>query len=128
MGGWVLKDTETITHSYYYVGAQRVAMRDDGTLYYLLSDHLGSTSLTLDASGNKVTEERYKPWGEVRFESGSQKTDYEFTGHLLSLPLFGPPDGHNYPGASYQGKKGQRSFLCPSIGHLRLFSRWLQSV
>ena len=34
---------------------------------YLLGDHLGSTSITTDASGTKVSEMRYKPWGEVRY-------------------------------------------------------------
>jgi hypothetical protein len=71
-----VEDTQTITRSYYYAGAQQVAMRDDGTLYYLLSDHLGSTSITLDSGGNKVAEMRYKPCpptgmlreGEVRYE------------------------------------------------------------
>ena len=58
---YVISDTQVITRSYYYAGAQRVAMREDGTLYYLLSDHLGSTSLTLDASGNKVAEQRFSP-------------------------------------------------------------------
>jgi hypothetical protein len=31
------------TRVYYYAGSQRVAMRENGTLYYLLGDHLGST-------------------------------------------------------------------------------------
>ena len=43
---------------YYYEGSVRVAMRSGGTLYYLLSDHLGSTSLTTNASGARVTELR----------------------------------------------------------------------
>ncbi|NOH04310.1 MAG: hypothetical protein HND47_21220 [Chloroflexi bacterium] len=30
---------------YYFAGSQRIAMRKDGVLYYLLSDHLGSTSI-----------------------------------------------------------------------------------
>ncbi len=34
------------------------------TLTYLHGDHLGSVSLTTDASGQKVSEQRYKPyWG-----------------------------------------------------------------
>jgi len=37
------------------------------TLTYLLSDHLGSTSLTSDSNGNKVSEIRYTAWGEVRY-------------------------------------------------------------
>ncbi len=36
------------------------------TVEYMLSDHLGSISLTADTSGAKVLELRYKDWGEVR--------------------------------------------------------------
>ena len=35
----------TVT-KYYYAGSQRIAMRSSGTVYFLLGDHLGSTSLT----------------------------------------------------------------------------------
>ena len=55
-------------------------MRQNGTVYYLLSDHLGSTSITTDASGNKVSELKYRAWGEVRYSSGAPVTDYTFTG------------------------------------------------
>ena len=44
----------TTVRKYYYAGNVRVAMRDNGTLYWLLTDHLGSTSLTLDSSGNRL--------------------------------------------------------------------------
>lgn len=50
---------------YYFAGASRVAMRQGTTLYYLLSDHLGSTSLTTDANGIKVAGLRYNAWGNV---------------------------------------------------------------
>jgi len=45
---------------YYYASSQRVAMRQSnpGTVYYLLGDHLGSTSLTANSSGSKVAELR----------------------------------------------------------------------
>jgi len=42
--------------SYYYAGGTRVALRtgtSTGTVNYLLTDHLGSTALTLDANGNR---------------------------------------------------------------------------
>ena len=39
---------------YYYAGATRVAMRKNNTVYYLLSDHLSSTSLTTDENGRSV--------------------------------------------------------------------------
>ena len=88
----------TVTKYYFAgAGAQRVAMRSGSTLSYLLSDHLGSTSLTTDANGALVSEMRYceasrrdKPWGEVRsWWTASLNTtpvyklpDYTFTGQF----------------------------------------------
>jgi len=47
-----------------------------------LADHLGSTSLSTDAAGNRVSELRYKPWGETRFSFGTLPTKYTFTGQF----------------------------------------------
>ncbi len=41
-----------------------------------LGDHLGSNSLTTDASGNVISELRYTAWGDVRYNSGVTPTDY----------------------------------------------------
>ncbi|NOH04076.1 MAG: hypothetical protein HND47_19960 [Chloroflexi bacterium] len=65
---------------YYFAGSQRIAMRKDGVLYYLLSDHLGSTSIVTDASGIVVSQTKYKAWGEVRYSSGASPTQYTYTG------------------------------------------------
>jgi RHS repeat-associated protein len=78
----------TVT-KYYYAGAQRIAMRTNGTLNYLLGDHLGSTSLTTDAAGNKVSEVRYKAWGEVRYAWGNTTTKYQYTGQFSYEQEFG---------------------------------------
>ena len=44
-------------------------------------DHLGSVSLTNNAAGQVVSEQRYKPYGEVRWTSGAgMPTDFTFTG------------------------------------------------
>lgn len=45
---------------YYYAGGSRVAMNAGGTVSYLLSDQLGSTSITADGNGTKIAEQRYK--------------------------------------------------------------------
>ena len=37
---------------------QRVAVRENGTLYWLLRDHLGSTAVVVDASGTVIGERR----------------------------------------------------------------------
>jgi len=78
----------TIT-KYYYAGSQRIAMRSNGTLNYLLGDHLGSTSLTTDAAGNKVSEVRYKAWGEVRYATDGMPTKYQYTGQFSYETEFG---------------------------------------
>ena len=57
-------------------------MNADGTVYYLLSDQLGSTSITTNAAGGLVSELRYTAWGEIRYTSGTTPTDYTYTGHL----------------------------------------------
>lgn len=78
----------TVT-KYYYAGSQRIAMRKDGTLNFIVGDHLGSTSLVTDASGNVVSEMRYKAWGEVRHASGSEATKYQYTGQYSYTSDFG---------------------------------------
>jgi RHS repeat-associated protein len=78
---------------YYFAGASRIAMRKydapiEMKVEYLLGDHLGSTSITTDSTGAKVSEMRYKPWGEVRYSWTSSTSipldyslaDYTFTG------------------------------------------------
>jgi hypothetical protein len=60
--------TNGVVTKYYYAEAQRIAMRTNGSLFYLLGDHpspslrtgLGSTSLTTDAPGSIVSELRYR--------------------------------------------------------------------
>ncbi len=67
---------------YYYAGSQRVAVQN-GMLAppnYLLGDHLGSTSVTTNSAGNLVAEMLYKPFGEVRYTSGTTPTQYTYTG------------------------------------------------
>jgi RHS repeat-associated protein len=58
------------------------------TVEYLLGDHLGSTSITTNANGAKVSELRYKAWGEIRYSWTSNPAttpayklpNYTFTG------------------------------------------------
>jgi RHS repeat-associated protein len=45
----------------------------------MLRTSLGSTSLTLNSSGSKIAELRYKAWGETRYTSGTTPTTYQFT-------------------------------------------------
>jgi RHS repeat-associated protein len=71
---------------YYYAGARRVAVRvwtgatGANDLYFLHSDHLGSTTVTTDLSQNIVGQQHYFAYGEPRNTSGTLHTDRRFTG------------------------------------------------
>jgi RHS repeat-associated protein len=71
----------TTMKKYYYAGGQRVAMRQgSSTLYFLLTDHLGSTAVTATSGGGLYGELRYYPWGGTRYDSGTTPTSYRYTG------------------------------------------------
>ncbi|MBN2501833.1 MAG: hypothetical protein JXB38_13715, partial [Anaerolineales bacterium] len=78
---------KTITR-YYSLAGQRAVRKDAGganeELYYLLTDHLGSVSAVVDASGGLVSEQRYLPFGGVRDEDyitdPINETDFGYTG------------------------------------------------
>ena len=69
---------------------QRPVMRNnDGSINYLLGDHLGSVSTVVNANGEIVSQSRYLLFGEVLWEDGTSPTDYTYTGSPLqgrSLP------------------------------------------
>jgi RHS repeat-associated protein len=74
---------------YYYANGQRIAMQKEGVVYYVHSDHLGSTSLTTCGSQDGcdgtpyqgvVARQLYHPYGSPRWSQGTLPTDYTFTG------------------------------------------------
>ena len=81
--------TGAVVTKYYFAGSQRIAMRKGAILTYMLSDHLGSTSLTTDSAGNVISELRYKPWGELRYQAGTTSTSYTYTGQYSNTADFG---------------------------------------
>ena len=83
--------TVTGTKTYYPAAG---AMRIGSTLYYVLKDHLGSASVVMDATGTTVVgEDRFYPFGETRFTTGTMLTDKLFTGQReitgLSIYYYG---------------------------------------
>jgi len=65
IGNYYEKEGNT-TRTYYYHNGQplaalktwRAAVRENGSLYWLLKDHLGSTAVVVDASGTVIGERR----------------------------------------------------------------------
>jgi RHS repeat-associated protein len=93
------------TVKYYTLGGRRVAMRkvpadppgQVGTLYYLFSDHLGSSSVSYRTSDGQTITQRYYPWGAIRpGPDNALPTDYTFTGQKLDEST-----GLMYYGARY---------------------------
>jgi RHS repeat-associated protein len=101
--------TVTRTVSYYPLGgAMRINISGgSNTLYYLLKDHLGSASVVTDASGTTVGEDRFYPYGETRFTTGTMYTDQLFTGQreMTGLGIY------HYGARFYSPKLGR--FLSP---------------
>jgi RHS repeat-associated protein len=110
---------------YYYAGLVRVAMQRasyaaDNGVFYLLGDHLGSTSVIANSSGGQHSEQMYKPWGEKRYPTGASAllTTYRFTGQRQESGL-GPSGGEGlyYYGARwfdpYLGRFVQADTIVP---------------
>jgi RHS repeat-associated protein len=78
---WECIDSTCAMKKYYSAAGQRVALRKgDGTLYFLLTDHLGSTAITATSSGGRYAELRYYPWGGTRYTYGTTPTSLRYTG------------------------------------------------
>jgi hypothetical protein len=75
----------SIVTKYNFARATRLAVRTDGTLRFLLADHIGSSSLTTDANGVQTASALYKAFGETRYTLGALGTDYKFTGQRDDL-------------------------------------------
>ncbi len=72
----------TITKYYFFAG-QRVAMKVNGTLYYLHGDHLSSTAYASTSSGSQQSGQAYYAYGRTRFVTGAPPSDHKFTGQKL---------------------------------------------
>ncbi|MEZ4736337.1 MAG: RHS repeat-associated core domain-containing protein [Caldilineaceae bacterium] len=66
---------------YYYFNGQRIAQRNNGTLYYLHNDHLGGMAFSTSSSGNATLG--YYAYGRRRAWSGSIPTRHQFTGQYI---------------------------------------------
>src|SRR5260370_848485 len=74
----------TITPTKYYnINGQRVSMRTNSTLSYLLSDELGSSTIALTSTGSTQAVQLFAPYGSVRYSQGTMPTTYNFTGQRL---------------------------------------------
>ncbi len=98
------------------------------TLTYLHGDNLGSVSLTTNAAGQKVSEQRYKPYGEVRWSSGAgMPTDFTFTGQRAG-PANYVGSLMDYVARGYSPALGRfvsADTIVPGAGNPHAFNRYM---
>lgn len=81
--GGAVETTGSSVKKYYSFAGQTIAMKDASGFKYFLSDHLGSVSLVLDASGTILEQQRYLPFGAPRTMppyASVTSTDFTYTG------------------------------------------------
>jgi RHS repeat-associated protein len=114
----------TTMKKYYYAGGARVAMREgSNVLYYILTDHLGSTAITVSNGGSEYGELRYYPYGGTRYTSGTTPTSRRFTGQISDDTI-----GLYFYNARYYdaalGRFVQADTIVPSLGDPQSLNRY----
>ncbi|MEV8376007.1 SpvB/TcaC N-terminal domain-containing protein [Kribbella sp. NPDC056861] len=99
VGGDLTNDTVTVQDGRNRIATVRTgqAFPGDATppVQYLLSDHLGSNSVVLDAAGGEISREEYTPYGQTSF-GGQAFKRYRYGGKERD-----EESGLNYHGARY---------------------------
>ncbi len=104
----VVNSSGTFDSVYYYDEKDLVARRElsnNNKTFFYHPDHLGSTSLITNSTGQLVEETTYEPFGEV-FSGGSDR--FLYTGKELD-----PGTGLEYYGARYYDPSKASQFISP---------------
>jgi RHS repeat-associated protein len=79
IGGYFEWTGSASTMKRYYIAGGKAAMRTGSDLSWLLTDHLGSTTVTVNASLVRAGVLAYKAWGETRYIFGNTPTSSHYT-------------------------------------------------
>jgi len=101
----------------------RIEAGTANNVHYALKDHLGSASVMTDASGNVVGEQRFYPFGETRWSTGSMFTDKLYTGQreMAGLGIY------HYGARFYSPKLGRflsADTIVPGAGNPQAYNRY----
>ena len=102
--------TNGICTKYIFGSADRIASIEGTNTRYYHTDHLGSSSVITDGSGNSVQSIYYYPYGEIHTNNGSDVARYKFTGQEYDAET-----GLYYYGARYYDPKLARFITADTI-------------
>ena len=112
----------TVT-KYYFVGGQRVFLKEGGVPRYIHADHLGSTAIETNLTGDVSAERRYLAFGGERASSGTLRTENQFTSQKLD------ETGLYYYGARYYdpelGQFVSPDTIVPAPGEVFAYNRYM---
>lgn len=74
---------DSATTKFIFAGNLRVAIVTGSGVNYFHKDHLGSSTVMTDASGEEVEATEYWPFGNQRNHNGAEVSDYKFTDQEL---------------------------------------------
>ncbi len=83
-------------YKYIFAGGTRIARKNASATHYYHQDHLGSSSVVTNSSGNNVEEVHYLPFGSAWSDTNTALTTHKFTGQELDAET-----GLYYYGARY---------------------------
>ncbi|MBI9049162.1 MAG: RHS repeat-associated core domain-containing protein [Anaerolineaceae bacterium] len=120
--------SDTTVRKTYSAGSTSLAVRTivnetTETLNWLLSDHLGSSSITTTADGTWNSEIRYSAFGETRYSLGITPTDYRYTGQLEQKDV----NLYYYNARYYDAALGrfvQADTIVPNVGNPKSYDRY----
>lgn len=110
--------------AFYPFNGVPVAMKKNGTLYYLHRDHLGSLVSATKSDGTEQFSVRYAPFGGIRSSTGTLVTDRLFTGQIRDL---GDDRFYFFKARYYDatiGKFQTADMIAPEPGRPRTLNRY----
>ncbi len=120
-----------VVTKYYKLGERLVALRQNGVLRYVHTDHLGSVSLLTDADGKAVpgSVQRFYPFGKTRAgQPVLLPTERNFTGQLLDantgLLYYGSSQGYGRYYDPALARFVQPDILIPNPGDPQQLNRY----
>ncbi|MBN2556351.1 MAG: RHS repeat-associated core domain-containing protein [Anaerolineales bacterium] len=111
-----------IARYYAFVG-ERILRDSSSNLHFLLTDHLGSVVAVVDASGNVEAQQRYAPYGAVRYDTEISETDFSYTGQR-ALDSVGLMDYNARWYSPSLGRFISADTIVPDVGNPQSISRY----